>query len=128
MKTVCTEHMAEQIIAAICRVRERAWRTQPQRPWLEVSQPEDVLRACLEYLCGDEVDEAAIVRLDVPTVAAVRQHVRVYAVAAGASTLPHLRLEWDVGTDGQRSDLTLFFRAHQRAEHMQVLLYDVRVQ
>lgn len=45
MKTVCTEHMAEQIIAAICRVRARAWRTQPQRPWLEVSQPEDVFCA-----------------------------------------------------------------------------------
>ena len=128
MMTACTEHMAEQIIAAIRCVRERAWRTQPLRPWLEVSQPEDVLRACLEYLCGDEVDEAAIVRLDVPTVAAVRQYVRVYAEAAGAGALPHLRLEWDVGTDGQRSDLTLLFRAHQRAEHMQVLLYDVRVQ
>ena len=63
----CTAEMATQVVTAIHCVRQRLWRQQPNLVWLDVSQAEDVLRACLEYLCGDTVNETAITHLVVPS-------------------------------------------------------------
>ena len=66
MSILCSTEMAEQVLAAIAHVRQQSWRHSPAQTWLDVSQPEDVWRACLEYLCGDNIDEAAIERLEIP--------------------------------------------------------------
>ena len=124
----CTAEMAMQVVAAILCVRQCLWRQQPNWVWLEVSQAEDVLRACLEYLCGDTVYEAAITRLVVPSPLDVQHTARLYPFNQQKPDLPQWRLEFEPAIDGQRSDLTFVFHVYQRAECVQVLLYDVLVQ
>ena len=128
MSILCSTEMAEQVLAAIAHVRQQSWRHSPSRAWLEVSQPEDVWRACLEYLCGDNIDEAAIERLEIPNVLEIQQTARMYLLRHPKPDLPQCRLEYEVTVDGQRSDLTFVFHVYQRAECVQVLLYDVLVQ
>ena len=124
----CTAEMAGQVVAAMHCVRQRLWRRHPNLVWLDVSQAEDVLRACLEYLCGDTVYEAAITRLVVPSPLDVQHTARLYLLGHQKPDLPQCRLEYEVTVDGQRSDLTFVFHVYQRAECVQVLLYDVLVQ
>ena len=124
----CTAEMAMQVVAAILCVRQCLWRQQPNWVWLEVSQAEDVLRACLEYLCGDTVNETAITHLVVPSHLEVQQTARLYSLKQQKPDLPRWRLEFEPAIDGRRSDLTFVFHVYQRAESAQVLLYDVLVQ
>ena len=124
----CTAEMATQVVAAIHCVRQRLWRQQPNLVWLDVSQAEDVLHACLEYLCGDMVNETAITHLVVPTHLEVQQTARLYPLKQQKPDLPRWRLEFEPVIDGWRSDLTFVFHVYQRAECVQVLLYDVLVQ
>ena len=124
----CTAEMAGQVVAAMHCVRQRLWRRQPNLVWLDVSQAEDVLRAWLEYLCGDTVYEAAITRLVVPSPLDVQHTTRFYPFNQQKPDLPQWRLEFEPAIDGQRSDLTFVFHVYQRAECVQVLLYDVLVQ
>ena len=128
MTLQCTAEMAGQVVAAMHCVRQRLWRRQPNLVWLDVSQAEDVLRACLEYLCGDTVYEAAITRLVVPSPLDVQHTARLYPFNQQIPDLPQWRLEFEPAIDGQRSDLTFVFHVYQRAECVQVLLYDVLVQ
>ena len=124
----CTAEMAIQVVAAIHCVRQRLWRQQPNLVWLDVSQAEDVLCACLEYLCGDMVNETAITHLVVPSHLEVQQTARLYLLKQQKPDLPRWRLEFEPVIDGWRSDLTFVFHVYQRAECVQVLLYDVLVQ
>ena len=124
----CTAEMATQVVAAIHCVRQRLWRQQPNLVWLDVSQAEDVLHACLEYLCGDMVNETAITHLVVPTHLEVQETARLYPLKQQKPDLPRWRLEFELTIDGRRSDLTFVFHVYQRAECVQVLLYDVLVQ
>ena len=124
----CTAEMATQVVTAIHCVRQRLWRQQPNLVWLDVSQAEDVLRACLEYLCGDTVYEVAITRLVVPSPLDVQHTARLYPLSQQKPDLPQWRLEFEPAIDGRRSDLAFVFHVYQRAECVQVLLYDVLVQ
>ena len=124
----CTAEMATQVVTAIHCVRQRLWRQQPNLVWLDVSQAEDVLRTCLEYLCGDTVNETAISHLVVPSHLEVQQTARLYPLKQQKPDLPRWRLEFEPTIDGRRSDLTFVFHVYQRAECVQVLLYDVLVQ
>lgn len=128
MSILCSTEMAEQVLAAIAHVRQQSWRHSPAQTWLDVSQPEDVWRACLEYLCGDNIDEAAIERIGLPNLLEIQQTARMYLLRHPKPDLPQCRLEYEVTVDGQRSDLTFVFHVYQRAESAQVLLYDVLVQ
>lgn len=128
MSRLCSTEMAEQVLAALAHVRQQSWHHSPTQAWLEVSQPEDVWRACLEYLCGDNTDEAAIERIGLPNLLEIQQTARMYLLRHPKSDLPQCRLEYEVMVDGQRSDLTFVFHVYQRAGCVQVLLYDVLVQ
>ena len=128
MTLQCTAEMAGQVVAAMHCVRQRLWRRQPNLVWLDVSQAEDVLHACLEYLCGDMVNETAITHLVVPTHLEVQQTARLYPLKQQKPDLPRWRLEFEPVIDGWRSDLTFVFHVYQRAGCVQVLLYDVLVQ
>ena len=128
MSRLCSTEMAEQVLAALAHVRQQSWRHSPTQAWLEVSQPEDVWRACLEYLCGDNIDEAAIERIGLPNLLEIQQTARMYLLRHPKPDLPQCRLEYEVTVDGQRSDLTFVFHVYQRAECVQVLLNDVLVQ
>ena len=128
MSRLCSTKMAEQVLAAIAHVRQQSWRHLPSQTWLDVSQPEDVWRACLEYLCGDNIDEAAIERIGLPNLLEIQQTARMYLLRHPKPDLPQCRLEYEVTVDGQRSDLTFVFHVYQRAGCVQVLLYDVLVQ
>ena len=128
MSRLCSTEMAEQVLAAIAHVRQQSWRHAPSRAWLEVSQPEVVWRACLEYLCGDNIDEAAIERIGLPNLLEIQQTARMYLLRHPKPDLPQCRLEYEVTVDGQRSDLTFVFHVYQRAGCVQLLLYDVLVQ
>ena len=128
MSRLCSTEMAEQVLAAIAHVRQQSWRHSLSQAWLEVSQPEDVWRACLEYLCGDNTDEAAIERIGLPNILEIQQTARMYLLRYQRPDLPQYRLEYEVTVDGQRSDLTFVFHVYQRAGCVQVLLYDVLVQ
>ena len=125
MSILCSTEMAEQVLAAIAHVRQQSWRHSPAQTWLDVSQPEDVWRACLEYLCGDNIDEAAIERLEIPNVLEIQQTARMYLLRSQRPDLPQYRLEFEVTVDGRRSDLAFVFHVYQRAECVQVLRYDV---
>ena len=124
----CTVEMAIQVVTAIHCVRQRLWRQQPNLVWLDVSKAEDVLHACLGYLCGDMVNETAITHLVVPTHLEVQETARLYPLKQQKPDLPRWRLEFEPAIDGRCSDLTFVFHVHQRAESVQVLLYDVLVQ
>ena len=128
MSRLCSTEMAEQVLAALAHVRQQSWRHSPSHAWLEVSQPEDVWRACLEYLCGDNIDETAIERIGLPNILEIQQTARMYLLRYQRPDLPQYRLEYEVTVDGQRSDLTFVFHVYQRAGCVQVLLYDVLVQ
>ena len=128
MSRLCSTEMAEQVLAAIAHVRQQSWRHSPTQAWLEVSQPEDVWRACLEYLCGDNTDETEIERIGLPNLLEIQQTARMYLLRHQKPDLPQCRLEYEVTVDGQRSDLTFVFHVYQRAGCVQVLLYDVLVQ
>ena len=128
MSRLCSTEMAEQVLAAIAHVRQQSWRHSLSQAWLDVSQPEDVWRACLEYLCGDNIDETAIERIGLPNILEIQQTARMYLLRYQRPDLPQYRLEYEVMVDGQRSDLTFVFHVYQRAECVQVLLYDVLVQ
>ena len=128
MSRLCSTEMAEQVLAALAHVRQQSWRHSPSHARLDVSQPEDVWRACLEYLCGDNTDEAAIERIGLPNLLEIQQTARMYLLRHPKPDLPQCRLEYEVTVDGQRSDLTFVFHVYQRAECVQVLLYDVLVQ
>ena len=116
MSILCSTEMAEQVLAAIAHVRQQSWRHSPAQTWLDVSQPEDVWRACLEYLCGDNIDEAAIERLEIPNVLEIQQTARMYLLRSQRPDLPQYRLEFEVTVDGRRSDLAFVFHVYQRAE------------
>ena len=128
MSRLCSTEMAEQVLAAIAHVRQQSWRHSLSQAWLDVSQPEDVWRACLEYLCGYNIDETAIERIGLPNILEIQQTARMYLLRYQRPDLPQYRLEYEVTVDGQRSDLTFVFHVYQRAGCVQVLLYDVLVQ
>ena len=52
----------------------------------------------------------------------------MYLLRSQRPDLPQYRLEFEVTVDGRRSDLAFVFHVYQRAECVQVLLYDVLVQ
>ncbi len=88
MSRLCSTEMAEQVLAAIAHVRQQSWRHSLSQAWLDVSQPEDVWRACLEYLCGDNIDETAIERIGLPNILEIQQTARMYLLRYQRPDLP----------------------------------------
>lgn len=90
----------------------------------DVSASIGIKRNILEYLCGDVLDERALVRIGIPSFDYIIDHAKLYEIDPGAPSDSSKRIQLDLVIDDIESDLTLVMYAYKLAEGGRIRIYD----